>query len=144
MSYIKVWIHAVWTTKNKKPVLFQDKRNIIFDHIIENGKEKSLFIDTVNGHKDHVHCLFRLRNDMTIMKTIQLIKGESSFWANKNKILNEKLYWQKEYFAVSLSESAVERVRKYINNQTEHHRKKSWQQELDEFIRKYEFNDFNG
>jgi putative transposase len=71
-----------------------------------------------------------------------LLKGESSYWINKNKLIRQKFEWQDEYFAVSVSESAVNRVRENIKNQEEHHRKKSFQQEYDEFMRKYGFDKF--
>jgi len=70
---------------------------------------------------------------------MQLIKGESSFWINQNKLVPGKFEWAVEYYAVSVSESDVERVRKYIRNQEEHHRKKSWDEEVDEFVRIYGF-----
>ena len=65
---------------------------------------------------------------------MQLIKGESSFWINKNKITSTKFEWQDDYFAVSVSESGVDAMREYIKNQEEHHTKKTFQQEYDEFI----------
>ena len=71
-----------------------------------------------------------------------LLKGESSYWINKNKLIREKFEWQDEYFAVSVSESAVNKVRDYIKNQEEHHKKKSFQQEYNEFMRKYGFDKF--
>lgn len=68
-----------------------------------------------------------------------LIKGESSFWINKHGLTKEKFEWQDEYFAVSVSESQLNRVREYIKNQENHHQKKSFQNEYDEFISKYGF-----
>jgi REP element-mobilizing transposase RayT len=75
---------------------------------------------------------------------MQIIKGESSFWINKQEefkpILKEKKFeWQDEYFAVSVSESIVDKVRNYIKNQEVHHSKKSFQKEYDEFIDKCGF-----
>jgi putative transposase len=64
-----------------------------------------------------------------------LIKGESSFWVNKEKLTREKFEWQDEYIALSVSESGVENVRKYIYNQEEHHRKKTFGEEYQEFLR---------
>ena len=55
---------------------------------------------------------------------MQLIKGESSFWINRNEFIKNKFEWADEYFAVSISESHVNKVREYIKNQEEHHRKK--------------------
>jgi REP element-mobilizing transposase RayT len=77
--------------------------------------------------------------DQTIQKTMQLIKGESSFWINKNNLCKGKFEWQDEYFAVSVSESMIDRVRNYIKNQEQHHAKQTFQEEYDEFIVKYNF-----
>ena len=101
-------------------------------------------MEIVGGHNNHVHCLFRLKNDQTIEKVMQLIKGESSFWFNKTNMNQNKLNWQKEYFAVSVSESQVDSVRNYISNQEEHHKKKTWDEEYNEFITKYGFKVFKG
>ena len=73
---------------------------------------------------------------------MQLIKGESSYWINKQNILKEKFEWQDEYFAVSVSESLVDRVRNYIKNQESHHAHKTWKDEYNEFIEKYGFERF--
>lgn len=63
MSFVKIWIHAVWATKNRKPLLGKEIKTKVFDHIHDNGLLKNILIDAVNGHLEHVHCLFRLRND---------------------------------------------------------------------------------
>ncbi len=108
----------------------------------ENAKRKGIFIDFVNGYSDHCHCLISLGGDQTLNEVMQLIKGESSFWINKNKLTKKKFGWQNEYYAVSVSESHIARVRNYIKNQEEHHSKKSFKKELDEFIRRYGFTKF--
>lgn len=68
-----------------------------------------------------------------------MIKGESSCWANKAKLVKQSFEWANEYFAVSISESHIYAVNEYIKNQEEHHRKKSWEDESNEFIDKYGF-----
>ena len=142
MGYIKIWVHLVWTTKNRDPLLTADVRKTVFDHIRENAVDKGIYIDFINGFLEHVHCLVSLGSGQSIDKTMMLLKGESSYWINKNKISGRKVEWQDEYFAVSVSESAVNRVRDYIKNQEEHHKKRSFQQEYDEFIRNYGFDKF--
>ncbi|MEJ0103506.1 MAG: IS200/IS605 family transposase [Bacteroidota bacterium] len=140
MPYIRVWIHFVWSTKNREPILIQPFRNQLFGHIKENAKKKGIFLDRVNGYYDHVHCLISLGSADTIEKTAQLIKGESSFWFNnKSGFKTDRLEWQDDYFAVSVSESALDKVRKYIDNQESHHQKKTFAEEYEEFIRKYGF-----
>lgn len=145
MPFIKVYVHLVWSTKNRYPFLDSAAlRKKVWTHIRENAQSKGIFIDFINGYKDHCHCLVSLGVDQNIKKVIQLIKGESSFWINKNKMTPEKFAWQDEYFAVSVSESMIERIRAYIRDQEEHHKKKTFQQEYDEFISKYGFPNFNG
>ena len=145
MPFIKVYIHFVWSTKNRVPYLdSKELRLKVWNHIRENAKEKGIFIDFVNGYSDHCHCLVSLGVDQTIQKIMQLIKGESSFWINKNDELRpflngRKFEWQDEYFAVSVSESIIDKVRNYIKKQEEHHTTKSFQQEYEEFISKYGF-----
>jgi REP element-mobilizing transposase RayT len=71
-----------------------------------------------------------------------LLKGESSYWINRNNIFLKKFEWQDEYFAVSVSESAITRVREYIKNQENHHKKILFNDEYQEFISKYKFDTF--
>ena len=119
-------------------------RKNVWQHIRENAVRKDIFIDFVNGHAEHCHCLVSLGIDQTISKVIQLLKGESAFWFNKQELTKQKLEWQDEYFAVSVSESQIDTVRNYIKNQEEHHKHKTFQQEYDEFIIKYSFKKFPG
>jgi REP element-mobilizing transposase RayT len=70
---------------------------------------------------------------------MQLIKGEASFWANKENLFSKKLHLADEYFAVSVSESQINNVREYNKNQEEHHSKKTFVQEYEEFISKFGF-----
>ncbi len=140
MPHIKVYIHLVWTTKDRLPLLFTpDIRIKVWKHIKENADKKGIFIDTVNGYAEHCHCLISLSSNQTIEKVVQLIKGESSFWINKEKLINDRFGWQDEYFAVSVSESMVERVRNYIRNQESHHKKVSFTDEYNELMDKFGF-----
>lgn len=70
---------------------------------------------------------------------MNLVKGESSYWANKNLKWPENFGRQDDYFAVSVSESQFDTVNKHITNQEEHHQRKTFQEEYDEFIKNYGF-----
>ena len=144
MPFIKIYIHLVFSTLNRKPLLNSlDLRIKVWKHIKENATQKGIFIDMINGYSDHCHCLISLGSNQTIEKIVQLIKGESSFWINKNNLTIEKFIWQDEYFAVSVSESMIENVRNYIRNQEKHHQKKTFIEEYNEFIEKYNFQKLN-
>jgi putative transposase len=137
MSFVKIWVHLVFATKNREPVLTDEIRYDIYRHIMENCKDKEIFLQAINGHTDHLHCLISLGKDQTIAKITQLIKGESSFWINQNNLTPEKFSWQDDYFAVSVSESQEPTVINYIKNQEKHHSKKSFSEEVDEFMKRF-------
>ncbi|MEI6696412.1 MAG: IS200/IS605 family transposase [Bacteroidota bacterium] len=139
MSYIKIYVHYIWTTKNRQHFLSLDIREKLFKHIRENAKSKNIFIDFLNGYSDHVHCLVSLNDDLSVGKIAQLIKGESSYWINKNKLTNTKFEWQDEYMAIGIGDDKIQIVRDYIANQEEHHKKLSFQQEYDKLIERYGF-----
>jgi putative transposase len=140
MPFVKVYIHFVWSTKNRYPYLnSKELRLKVWNHMRENARKKGIFIDFVGGHIDHCHCLVSLGVDQTIQKVVQLIKGESSHWINQEGLTKEKFDWQDEYFAVSVSESMIDIVRNYIKNQEAHHQKKTFKDEVEEFVAKFGF-----
>lgn len=143
MPFVKVWIHFVWSTKNRAPLLAAEIRPQVLQHIRDNAKEKDIYLDFIGGYVDHLHCLISLGTDQTIERIMQLIKGESSYWINKNRLCRTKFAWQDEYFAVSVSETLVESVRKYIANQEAHHRKKSFAEEFEGFMKRAGFQRFS-
>jgi REP element-mobilizing transposase RayT len=139
MSFAKIMIHAVWSTKSREPLLTQEIKQLVIAHIKENARLKNIRIDIINGYTDHLHCLFELDIEMSITKAMQLIKGESSYWINKQKLTPTKFEWADEYFAVSVSESVLSKVRAYIQNQEQHHKKTTFMQEYEQFIKTYKF-----
>ena len=136
MGYVKIWIHAVWTTKNKRHYLKQSVRRDVFEHMKINAKQKGICIDHINGYVDHVHCLLSLKADQNLAAVVQLIKGESAYWINKAGLVSERFGWQKDYYAGSVSNSPLnlERVRGYISNQESHHGSQTLDDEIEEFF----------
>ena len=139
MSYVRIWVHLVFSTKNRHPYLTKNIRYKLQNHIIENCKQKSIFLQAVNGYTDHLHCLISLGGEQSIAEIARLIKGESAFWINNNQLIDETFRWQNEYYAVSVSESNVEIVKNYIKNQEKHHSRKSFAEEAKEFADKFKF-----
>ena len=138
MSWVRVYMHMVFSTKNREPFLHsKELRKQVFQHIKKNAEEKGIWLDCVNGYQDHTHCLISLGKEQTISKVAQLIKGESSFWINQNKLTENKFVWQDDYWVVGVSESHLKSVRKYIHNQEEHHSKKTFTEEVYGMMEKY-------
>ena len=141
MPYVRISVHLVWSTKNREPLLTRELRPMLFNHIQENATAKGISLDTIGGYLDHVHTLISLDSGQTIAKVVQLLKGESSHWVNENTPTGTPFEWQEEYFAVSVSDSAVDNVRAYIRGQEEHHKKKSFGEEYKEFLERYGISD---
>lgn len=141
MPYTKVLIHFIWTIKNRKPLITKELKPLLLQHIKENSLKKDIFIDTLNCVSDHIHLLISLGTEQTIAKTAMLLKGESSFWVNKQMLITNKFEWQDEYIALSVSYSAIDKVRAYILNQEAHHRKKTFAEEYEEFLNAHRFED---
>ena len=144
MSYVKIWLHCVWSTKNRDQIISHSFRPELLKHFRENADEKNIILDYINAHENHVHALINLSKQQNLATIMQYLKGESSFWINNKKILSSHFSWQDDYFAVSVGHSQVERIRNYIKNQDEHHRKMSWEEEVNLFMKKYGFEQIKG
>ena len=139
MPYIRIWIHLIWSTKNREKIISKNLKPVLLQHILQNARQKNIYLDQINCVADHCHALISLGAFQSISKVAFLIKGESSHWVNENKAAAGYFEWQDEYIAVSVSESQVGKIRDYIKNQDEHHRIKSFSEEYELFIKKYGF-----
>jgi len=134
-SLIKVWIHAIYSTKDKTSLIKDTFESQLHHHIKEKlEKELDCKVRNINGTEDHIHILFLLSPNYSLIEIFQNIKGESF---NQSNFINYKFAWQTGYGAFSVSESMVSKVEKYIANQKEHHKKLSYKEEIDLFIKKY-------
>jgi putative transposase len=80
------------------------REDVIF-HILNNSRSKNIYIDHINGFKEHLHALISLGASQNISDIMKNIKGESSFWINRNKLTDLKFEWQDDYYAVSIGNS---------------------------------------
>jgi REP element-mobilizing transposase RayT len=136
-SLSKVYIHLVFSTKNREPIIADEWREELFQMlggIANNNGCQSLI---VGGVADHVHMLFALGRTITIADATGRIKSSSSAWVNETKQMNAPFHWQGGYAAFSVSQSNVGVVRTYIRNQPERHRTQSFQDELRAWFREY-------
>ncbi len=92
-------------------------------------------INYVNA--DHVHLMLDLPTNLSIEAAVQLFKGSSSHWINSNEVIKGKFAWARGYAAFSVSESNVDAIAKYIASQEEHHRVRTFSDELERFIERH-------
>ena len=136
-SYSKVWLHLIWSTHNKEKVLVKDVRKQVSNFLYTYAEEKEIYMKTNYVNAEHVHTLVDLPTTLSIDECLKLLKGSSSHYINDNRLVNNKFRWARGYGAFSVSESQLKKVVDYINDQKEHHRKKSFTEEYELFIKKY-------
>ncbi|GAA5020336.1 IS605 family transposase [Marivirga lumbricoides] len=136
-SFNKIWIHAIWATKERIPFISPSIEQKVYHFISTQLREPGSPVRIINGMPDHVHALFLLSPQKSIAETIKQVKGSSSHFINQSNLTADKFAG---YAAYSVSESVVERVFQYIRNQKAHHQKKSFSQEHNEFAQLYGLN----
>ncbi len=134
-SFNKIWIHAIWGTKERTPLIAPDVEVQVHDLMRKQFMESGCPVRIINGMPDHVHSLFLLNPQRSIADIIKQVKGSTSHFINEQDLIKEKFAWQTGYAAYSVSESVLTKVFEYIKNQKQHHTKKTFQQEYDEFVK---------
>lgn len=136
-SLAQIYIHAVWSTKHRKPLLKDlEPRQRLFAYMAGICKNRNSPAILIGGADDHCHLLFRLGKTIDVARLIREIKRDASQWA-KSELLMRNFYWQTGYGAFSVSPGHVEQLKAYIANQEEHHRKVSFQDEFRRLCKKY-------
>ena len=136
-SKIKIWVHAIWGTKNREAFITSSAEPKIHELIRKELIESGCYVEALNGMPDHVHALFLLNPDLSIRAAMKQVKGAASHAINQLDIIPQKFAWAVGFAAFSVSESQVPAVKKYILNQKEHHRKRTYEEEIKAFLKLY-------
>src|ERR1043166_6116166 len=137
-SYSRCWLHMIWETLRREPMLDKRAAARASVNLTEYTLEKGIYMRINYFNSDHTHALIDLPTNLTIEQTIQLLKGSSSHWINQNRLVRGRFAWGRGYGAFSVSHSDVDRVSKYIANQREHHRKRTFEDEYRLFVKRYD------
>jgi putative transposase len=128
-TYTQITIHAVFAVKNRENLINKDWRDNLHQYISGIITTKGATSLAVGGWLDHVHILFGMPVNICISDFMSAIKASSSSWINEQKLVGGKFQWQVGYAAFSISNSHRDIVIKYIMNQEEHHRMKTFKEE---------------
>ena len=136
-SISKIYVHITFSTKNRYPFIDSEIEKDLWEYL--GGICKGLECNPIRigGHKDHIHICCLLSKKITTIKLLEDIKKESSKWIKTKGAKYSSFYWQDGYGVFSINPSEVETVIKYIENQAEHHKKRTFQEELLAFFKKY-------
>ncbi|MEO8760894.1 MAG: IS200/IS605 family transposase [Bacteroidia bacterium] len=141
-TYSQIYIQVVFAVKGRENLVHTKWKEELYKYIcgIVNGKNQKVY--AINGMPDHIHILLSIKPDISLSDLIRDVKANSSKWINTKSFVKGKFQWQEGFGAFSYSQSQLDNVITYINNQEEHHLKKTFKQEyialLDNFKIEFE------
>ena len=136
-SYISNLMHCTFSTKDRYPFIDADLEERLWPYLGGIARENRMKALAIGGIEDHAHALLSLPGTMSFAKAVQLIKGGSSKWIHDTFPRLQKFGWQEGYGAFSVSASQVPNTIAYINNQKEHHRKRTFQEEFLDLLQRH-------
>jgi putative transposase len=141
-SYTNIWIHLIFSTKNRHLLITEEIELKLHNRIkAKLINDFDSYVEVINGGKEHIHILFKQSSNFALKDIVKNIKGESSHWINENNLTADKFVWQTGYAAFSISIDKVESVKKYIENQKEHHKKILFVDEIKRFLKIYGYDE---
>jgi len=136
-SYTRCWLHMIWGTLRREKLLPREARKKVSKYLYEYAEEKRIYMKINYVNADHVHALIDLPTNLSIEDAFKLLKGSSSHWINGNDLIPGKFAWGRGYAGFSVSHSNAASVGEYIADQESHHRRKTFREEYEQFIRKH-------
>lgn len=136
-SLVKNYIHIVFSTKYRQPLIHPTIENELFSYIGGICNKLECHVIKIGGYTDHIHILCMLSKKITLIKLMEELKSHSSKWIKTKGNEFKNFYWQDGYGAFSVNPYEVDKVINYIANQKEHHSKKEYKNEYRYFLNKY-------
>jgi putative transposase len=137
-SHAAILVHIIFSTKNREPYIDPEIEQELYPYLATACQSVKSSAILINGTSDHIHMLVNLGRKTAIADLIEEIKTSSSRWIKTKGARYRDFYWQNGYGAFSIGQSGVPALKRYIANQKEHHRVKTFQEEYREFLKRYE------
>jgi putative transposase len=137
-SLVKNYVHIVFSTKHRQPLINETVENELYSYLGGICKALECTPIKIGGYYDHVHILCMLSKKITLMKLLEEVKSHSSKWIKTKDESLKNFYWQDGYGAFSVNPKEVDVVINYIATQKEHHGKITFQDEYRKILKKYQ------
>jgi REP element-mobilizing transposase RayT len=137
-SLAQLLVHLIFSTKSREPLLSDDIRPELHPYMATILKHMDSSAILINSVEDHVHILFHLSKNHALCDVIENVKKDSSKWIKTKGRTFRNFHWQSGYGALSVSQSNLAQVVKYIEGQKEHHRRRTFQEEFRAFLKRYQ------
>jgi REP element-mobilizing transposase RayT len=137
-TFSQIYIQVVFAVKGRRSLIHSSWEEELYKYItgIVNNKKQKLL--AINGTNNHIHILIGLKPSCRLSDLVREIKKSSNTFIKEKRFTRYKFEWQEGYGAFSYSHSALDNVIAYINNQKEHHRKRTFKEEYLDFLKKFE------
>jgi REP element-mobilizing transposase RayT len=136
-TFTQLYIQIIFSTKGREKILPKNHKDVIQKYITGIIQKRNHKLIVINNMPDHIHIFIGLNPSQAISDLVRDIKQNSTKFIKKNRMLIGNFAWQEGYGAFSYSHSQIDEVVKYIQNQEEHHRKKTFKEEYLEFLEKF-------
>ena len=136
-SYTKLTYHVVFGTRYRRPTITEAIRDRLYEYIGGIIRAKNGHLIEIGGIADHVHILSNFPPTIAVSDMVRDVKANSAKRANELRVLHDRFEWQKGYGAFTVSSSQVDTVSRYIQNQEEHHRANSFEEEYVALLRRH-------
>ncbi len=136
-TYTQLYIQIVFAVKGRQNLIFKNRKDELYKYITGIVTNEGQKLIAINGMSDHIHILLGLKPDKSLSDLVRDIKANSSRFINEKKWIDGKFEWQTGFGAFSYSHSQLTNVINYIQNQEEHHKKKTFKDEYLTFLKSY-------
>lgn len=136
-SFVNCLMHCIFATKERRPMITPDLQARLWPYLGGIARESNMKALIVGGVQDHVHVLLAVPSTLSVAKSMQLLKGNSSKWIHDTFKERWDFEWQEGYGAFSIGVSGIEDTMRYIQGQAEHHRKLTFREEVELFLKKH-------
>ena len=137
-TYSQLYFHIVFAVKKRAPLIDQSWKDDLYKYITGIISNKSQKLMIINGMPDHVHMLISTKPDCNVSDLVRDIKSNSTKWINETGLIKSKFSWQNGFGAFTVSQSQLNKVIRYIENQEQHHSSKSFKEEYVDFLKAYQ------
>jgi putative transposase len=136
-TYHQVYLQVIFAAKYREAVIKKNWQSQLFGVIGNLINEANCKTIVINGIEDHVHCFIGLKPAISISDLVRTVKAKSSKYINDNELTAQRFEWQEGYGVFSYSQSQINSVYEYIQNQEEHHKKQTFKEEYLDFLQKF-------
>ena len=134
-TYTQLHIHTIFAVQYRRNLIVKEWKDKLYKYITGIIQKNGHKVLQINGVEDHVHILIGMNPNQSLSQLMKIVKKSSTDWINKQRLTKGKFKWQAGYGAFAHSKSQVPRVIKYIQNQEEHHKRKTFREEYIEILK---------